>query len=129
MPTEQQCTTCSHYKSGAYGKKCSYYGRTPNFDNTNCGIFNEKIVIPKNNQDDRDRIISEEYCDRNSTKSNVDATKLIILGIVAFLLGVGITIGTYLAHSQTFIIAHGAIIAGLAATFAGISIKFKNHNS
>ncbi len=39
MPTEQQCSNCVHYKSGAYGKKCSYYGRVPAFDGSVCEGF------------------------------------------------------------------------------------------
>lgn len=44
MAKTEECNNCIYYKNGAYGMKCSYYGRVPKFDDTECSHFNDKIV-------------------------------------------------------------------------------------
>lgn len=40
MAKEEECTLCKKFKQGAYGSKCSYLGKQPVFDGTECSHFN-----------------------------------------------------------------------------------------
>lgn len=40
MAKKEECTLCKKFKQGAYGSKCSYLGKQPVFDGTECSHFN-----------------------------------------------------------------------------------------
>lgn len=44
MACKEQCELCCKYKKGVYGMKCSWFGKKPSFDNSECIHFEKKNI-------------------------------------------------------------------------------------
>lgn len=150
MAIQEQCEKCSRLKKGAYGVKCSFYGKTPSFNGQDCENYNSvsvvkaevsKKIVPfqsiqeayesaQKSQLDYNELfergLTKEECDAileiiDGEKKNKEAINNIIIGIFLVVAGIGGTVVTVVAFERLFyIIAVGLPLYGIMKIIVGI---------
>jgi hypothetical protein len=88
-----------------------------------CGRTAPASVAPEAIEMHREQVLAER------AKSNRQASMTMLIGALLFVVGLVVTIGTYVSAASTggvYIIAYGAVFGGLAMILGGFALKQKS---